>query len=117
MRLRVGQVDRVRLAGDEADQALVRAHHGLVDGLPVQTLGGVELERAVDAQHVDRAHLRHHVGGDQHHDLVEAFLRADRLRHDFAEPSQQHARTAERATHRREVLRASQVTGDARSRP
>ena len=70
-----------------------------MDGVAVEALGGVKLERAVDAQHVDRADLRHHVGGDQHHDLVEAFLRADRLRHDFAEPAQQHARTAERATH------------------
>ena len=65
----------------------------------VQAFRGVKLERAVDAQHVDRADLRHHVGGDQHHDLVQAFLRADRLRHDLAEAAQQHARTAERATH------------------
>ena len=99
MRLRVGQVDGARLARDQADQALVRAHHGVVHGVAVEALGGVELERGVDAQHIDRADLRHHVGGDQHHDLVEAFLRADRLRHDFAEPAQQHARTAERATH------------------
>ena len=90
---------RVRLAGDQADEALVLAQHGEVHGLAVQALGGVKLERAVDAQHVDRADLRHHVGGDQHHDLVEAFLRADRLRHHFAKPAQQHARTAERATH------------------
>ena len=75
------------------------AEHGVVHGLRLQALGGVELEPAVDAQHVDGADLRHHVGGDQHHDLVEAFLRADRLRHHFAKPSQQHARTAERATH------------------
>src|SRR5258705_325764 len=72
---------------------------GVVHGLCVQALGGIELEAAVDAQHIDRADLRHHVGGDQHHDLVEAFLRADRLRHHFAKPAQQHARTAERATH------------------
>ena len=65
----------------------------------LRPFGGVELERAVDAQHVDGADLRHHVGGDQHHDLVEAFLRADRLRHHLAKPAQQHARTAERATH------------------
>ena len=99
MALRVRQVDRVGFARDQADQAFVRAQHGLVDGLLVEAFGGVELERAVDAQHVDGADLRHHVGGDQHHDLVEAFLRADRLRHHFAKPAQQHARTAERATH------------------
>ena len=99
MGLGLRQVDRVGLARHQADQALVRAQHGLVDGLLVEALGGVQLERAVDAQHVDGADLRHHVGGDQHHDLVEALLRADRLRHHLAEPAQQHARTAERATH------------------
>ena len=93
------EVDRVGLAGDQADQAFVRAQHGLVDGLLVEAFGGVQLERAVHAQHVDGADLRHHVGGDQHHDLVQAFLRADLLRHHLAKPAQQHARTAERATH------------------
>ena len=68
-------------------------------GIAIEAFGGVEFEGGIDAQHVDRADLRNHVGGDQHDDLVEAFLRADRLRHDFAEAAQQHARTAERATH------------------
>ena len=99
MRLRFRQVDRVRLACHQADQAFVGSEHGVVHGLGFQAFGGIELEPAVHAQHIDGADLRHHVGGDQHHDLVEAFLRADRLRHHFAEPSQQHARTAERATH------------------
>ncbi len=93
------QVDRIGLAGDQADQAFVRAQHGLVHGLLVEAFGGVQLERAVHAQHVDGADLRHHVGGDQHHDLVQALLRADLLRHHLAKPAQQHARTAERATH------------------
>ncbi len=99
MGLGVGQVDGVGLAGDQADQAFVGAQHGLVDRLPVEAFGRIELERAVDAQHVDGANLRHHVGGDQHHDLVEAILRADRLRHHFAETAQQYARTAQRAAH------------------
>ena len=93
------QVDRVGLARDQADQAFVRAQHGLVHRLLVQAFGGVKLERAVHAQHVDGADLRHHIGGDQHHDLVQALLRADLLRHHLAKPAQQHARTAERATH------------------
>ncbi len=99
MGLGVGQVDGVRFAGDQADQAFVRAQHGLVDRLPVEAFGRVELERGVDAQHVDGANLRHHVGSDQHHDLVEAVLRADRLRHDLAKPAQQYARTSQRAAH------------------
>jgi hypothetical protein len=93
------QIDRIGLARDQADQALVLPQHGLVDGLAIEALAGIELERRVHAQHVDGADLRHHVGGDQDHDLVEAFLRADRLRHDLAKPAQQYARTAERATH------------------
>ena len=99
MRLGVGEVDGSRLARNQADEALVRTQHGVVHRDAIEALSGVKLERAVDAQHVDRADLGHHVGGNQHHDLVEAFLRADRLRHDFAEAPQQHARTAERATH------------------
>mgnify|MGYP003335507541 CR=1 FL=1 len=99
MVLRVGEIDGVGFARDETDEAFFQAQHGLVDGFALEAFGGVQLERAVDAQHVDGAHLRHHVGGDQHDDLVQAFLRADRLRHDLAEPAQQHARTAESATH------------------
>ena len=99
MSLGLRQADRICLGGDEADQAFVRAHDGLVDRLPVQTLGRVKFQRAVYAQDVDRAHFRHHVGSDQHHDLVKALLRADRFRHHFAETAQKHARTAKRASH------------------
>ena len=97
--LRLGQVDRIGLARHQADQAFVLAQHGLVDRFALEAFGGVQLERAVDPQHVDGADLRHHVGGNQHDNLVEAFLRADRFRHHLAEPAQQHARTAERARH------------------
>ena len=84
---------------DQPDQAFVRAQHGLVHGFVLEAFGRVKFKRGVAPQHIDGADLRNHVGGDQHHDLVKAFLRADRLRHDFAKPAQQHARTAERATH------------------
>ena len=97
--LRVAQVERRRLAGDEADQALMRAQHGAVDGVAVEAFGGVELQRVVDAQHIGRADLGHHVGRDQHHDLVQAFLGGDLLRHGFAEPSQQDAGASRRAPH------------------
>ena len=92
MRLRVGQVQRRRFAGDEADEAFMRVQHGLVDGLAVEALGGVEFERAVVAQHVHRADFRHHVGGDDHDDLVEFDLRCLRLRHHFPEPSEEDTR-------------------------
>ena len=50
------------------------AQHGAVDGVAIKAFGGVEFERVVDAQHVGRADFRHHIGGDQHHDLVQALL-------------------------------------------
>ena len=116
--LRFRQVDRGCLARYQANQAFVRPQHGLVHRLLVETFGCVKFERPVHAQHVDGTDLGHHVGGDQHHDLVQAFLRADRLRHDLAEPAQQHARTAERATH--DVIPRASPTGrshPARDRP
>ncbi|MGY4354280.1 hypothetical protein ACVW0J_000773 [Bradyrhizobium sp. i1.7.7] len=97
--LRVAEIERGRLAGDEADQALMGAQHGVVHRLAVEAFGGVELERVVNAQHIDRAHLGHHIGGDQHHDLVQPLLGRDLLRHGFAEPSQQDAGTSRRAPH------------------
>ena len=85
MVLGVREIERLRLARDQADEAFILAEHSDVHRLKVQAFGCVQFERAVDAQHIDRADLRNHVGGDQHHDLVEAFLRADRFRHHFAE--------------------------------
>ena len=71
MALRVAQIERGRLAGD---QALMGAQHGAMHGVAVEAFGGVELQRVVDAQHIGRADLGHHIGRDQHHDLVQPFL-------------------------------------------
>ena len=117
MCLRVGEVDGGGLACHQADQAFVGAHHGAVHRIAVEAFGGIQLKCQIDAQHIDGAHLRNHIGGDQHHDLVKAFLRADRLRHDFAKPAQQHARTAERATHDVRSLGLSSTGGAARIAP
>ena len=89
MMLRVGERQRLGRLGDQADEAFAGAHRGEVDRFAVQAFGRVELEPAVGAQHIDRADLRDHVGGDVDDDLVEPRLRADRLRHDFAKPAQQ----------------------------
>jgi len=97
--LRVGRRDRLRFLGNQADQALALAHGREVDRVRIQAFGGIELEPAIGAQHIDRADLRDHVRGDQHDGLVEPLLRRNRLRHDFAEPFQKQARTADRATH------------------
>ncbi len=100
MFLGVGEVQRLGRLGDKADEALAGTHDGEVDRLAVEALGGVELESPVDAQHIDRADLGHHVGRDQHHDLVEAFLRRDLLRHHLAEATEQEAGSAECGAHR-----------------
>src|SRR3954470_24243032 len=77
----------------------MRAQNGLVHRVGIEAFRSVELQRVIDPQYVDRAQLGHHVGGDHHHDSVEAYLRADLLRHHFAEPSQQDAGTSRRAPH------------------
>ena len=97
MVLRVGERERFRRARDEADEALVRSHRRLMHGLPVEAFGCEQLQRPVRARHIERAHFGDHVGGDEDDDAVETRLRADRLRHDFAEPPQQQTRSARRA--------------------
>jgi hypothetical protein len=73
--LRVRQVERPRAGRDGADEALAQPQLREVDRAGVEALGGVEFEHAVGAQHVERAHLGHHVGGDLAHDAVEPLLR------------------------------------------
>ena len=94
MRLRVGQRQRFGRLGDEAHEAFAAAHGCQMDGFAVQTFGGEKLEPPVRSQHIERAHLRHHVGGDVHDDLVEPGLSVDRLGHGFAKPAQKQARAA-----------------------
>ena len=97
--LRIVEVERGGLARHQADQALMGAQHGAMHGVAVQALGGIQFQGVVDAQHIGRADLGHHVGRDQHHDLVQPLLGADVLRHGFAEPSQQDAGASRRAPH------------------
>ena len=104
MVLGVGQRQRLGARGDEADKALARPHGRQVDGLAIEALGGEQLHRAVGPHDIERAHLGHHVGGDEHDDAVQARLRGDRLRHDLAEPPQQQTRSARRAHQERPLL-------------
>ena len=87
---RVGKVHRRCGFGDEADQALALLHAGGMDGGAVEAFGGEQLQRVVGAPQIDRAHLGHHVGGDDGYELVEARLRALLLRHDLAQAAQQN---------------------------
>ena len=94
MMLGVGELQRLGLLGDQADQTLARLQMRVVDGLAVEAFGGEQLERAVAAAQIERAHLGHHVRGDQHHHLVEANLGALALGHHLAQASQQLSRGA-----------------------
>ena len=111
--LRVGQRHRLGARGDQADKALARAHRGQMDRLAVEAFGGEQLHRAVGAHNVKRAHLRHHVGGDEDDDAIQARLGGDGLRHHLAEPPQQQTRSARRA-HQKS---SSFVTGRSVGRP
>ena len=88
MMLRVGQRQRLGARGDQADEALAWPHGGQMDRLAIETLSGEQLHGAVASHDVKRAHLGHHVGGDEDDDAVQARLRGDRLRHHLAEPPQ-----------------------------
>ncbi len=110
MILGIGQSQRLGLACDQADKALIRPHRGEMDSLAIEALCRVEFERTVRPLHIDRADLRHHVGGDEDDDLVEPRLRAHLLRHHLAEATQQQARSAERLAH---VSRSPCRTGKA----
>ena len=111
MVLGVGHRQRLGARGDEADKAFARPHGRQVDGLAIEALGGEQLHRAIGPHHVERAHLGHHVGGDEHDDAVQARLSGDRLRHHLAEPPQQQTRSARRAHQHRPIL--SQVVRSA----
>ena len=95
----VGEVDGLGLLDHEADEAFARLHGRHMHRFARQSLGGVELEHAVVARHIDRADLGHDVGRDQAHDPVETGLRADGLGHRFAQPPQQQTRSAESWPH------------------
>ena len=91
MVLRVRLVDRHGQLGAAPDQTLAALHEGVVHGARVEALGGEQLERAVLALEVDRAHLGHHQAGDLAHDLVEPRLAVGRLGHDLPQAAHDDA--------------------------
>ena len=97
--LGIGELHRLGLLGDQADQSFARLQMGVVDGAGIEAFGGEQLERAVAAAQIERAHLGHHVRGDQHHHFVEPDLRALALRHHLAQAAQQLSRGANRDRH------------------
>ena len=71
-----------------------------VNGPGIETLGGIEFQNSIGTQHVDGTHFRDHVLRDLAHDLVQALLRLERLRHQFAQPLEKNARTRGEVSHR-----------------
>ena len=71
MTLRIGQVNELAAARNEADKALARLEVGVVNGFFAQAFGGEQLQRAVAQPYIDRAHFSDHVGGNQAHNTVE----------------------------------------------
>ena len=112
MMLRVGQRQRLGAGSDEADKALARPHGGQMDRLAIEALGGEQLHGAVGAHDVKRAHLGHHIGGDEDDDAVQARLCGDRLRHHLAEPPQQQTRSARRAHQERPLSSPADRSAD-----
>jgi len=84
MRLRIGKVERLGGGGDRADETLAHLQLRGVDRFLLEAFGRIKFEDAVGAEHVDRAHLGHHVARDLADDPVKALLRLERLRHQLA---------------------------------
>ena len=89
----VRQIERPRLGSNQTDKALADAKRCIVNRLPVQAFGRIELKHAIRTQDINRTHLGNDVRRNQDDDLVQSLLRRDRFRHDFAEPAEQKARS------------------------
>ncbi len=113
MALRVGEIERLGRARDLAHQAFAEREAGLVHGRRVQAFGGEELERLVGRHEIDRAHLGHHVRGDDLDHAVEARLRADGLGHQLAHAPQENSRACS-AGHSTSTISESRATAGPR---
>ena len=74
IRRRVGEIDRLGGLRHQADQALAFAQARIVDGGAVEAFGGEQLQHLAGAAQIDGADFRHHVGGDDGDQLVQAHL-------------------------------------------
>ena len=95
MALRVVERERPGVGGDVADQALADPQARAMHGRGIEALGGEQLEHFAGAQQVDRAHLGHHLVGDQAHDLAQGFLGRGATRHRVPEPLEEHSRSGQ----------------------
>ena len=95
MALRVVERQRPGVRGDVADQALADPQARAMHGRGIEALGGEQLEHLAGAQQVDRAHLGHHLVGDQAHDFAQGFLGRTTTRHRVPEPLEEHSRSGQ----------------------
>jgi hypothetical protein len=73
--------------GNQADQTFTREHCGQMHSFAIETFGSKKFEPTIRAQHIERAHFSHHIGGDRDHDFIETSLSVDGLGHDLAQPA------------------------------
>ena len=97
---RIIETERLCLGGDETHQPFAQTQRGQMHRFGLEALGGEEFERAVVAQHIERADIGPHVLGDEGDDLVETSLRRQGLRHRLAQLPQEHPRAAYGRHHR-----------------
>ncbi len=96
---RVLQAERFRLVGDQAHKAFTQTQRGDVNGIALEAMGGEKFQRAIVAQHIERAHIGPHIVGDQIDDLVQPVLAGQRFGHGFAQLAQEHPRSTNRCHH------------------
>ena len=92
MGLGVGQRQRPRRGGDDADETFADPQPRAMDGFGPQTFGGEEFEHFAGAHDVTGAHFGDHVGRDDADDGGQSFLRGPLPRHHVAEPAKDEAR-------------------------
>ncbi len=91
MMLRIGKIERLRRAGNLADQAFTHRKRGAVNGFRIKALGCEQLQHAT-ADEIDRGDLAHHVGGNERDQPVEPLLRRTLLGHERAHLAKQEPR-------------------------
>ena len=93
--LRIVERQRPPMGGDVAHQALADPEARAVDGRGVEALRGEQFQHLAGAQQVDRADLRHHLVGDQSHDLAQRHFDGLGTRHRVPEPLEEHSRSGQ----------------------
>ena len=88
MRLRVLKGEGQCMGGDFTDQALADPQPRLVYRVLAQALGGEQFEHIAGTAQIDGTDFGDHFESDHPDDLIQAFLRRPRRRHDGSDPAE-----------------------------